>query len=734
MKNVSYEYKNAIRAPSRHLMSRIVVKGKINTEITDSNIESIEIDNSVLSNDKFVVGGGIASTITISLNNYQEQLNNINFENKWINVYFKIELENSTWEEVYYGTYWIEEAKITGKKISLEGYDLLGKLDKKYKCKINYPALISAIVEDMQNVLNVEFGDNLKNANYNFNNLLIKNKPGGTFRQVLTDIAAINGGFLTCIQDVIDIKYFSNSDISINKDNAFKITTNNTYMNLTGVNINKMLSGDSDGTVMTLEIALLDGISEKNIAEIARYILNMYKDMTYLGFSSEWQGDYAMDVCDKIIVNDKEEVESIVTNNKITYKGGLKATTEAKINKDEIEATTLEVQMVEQELNKNNGGVYYYTNDADLSIADKRQLCFFEYTTSSSANLVLLVSIQLKGTATVQAEISIGNSKVLFSPKVSINGEGLLSFSYPVLQQGADEGHSLAVTLVTSSAMTIEAEQAQIILYGQRLVGGLDSSKPHAEVAQNIKYIPMNINVNTNALVNVQVPIPSISTENILYTNELNAKGINSNVLITMLKKADIIVTDSKCYYDNATSIIGTVNTKKDDYIIATISATGIITIPPGWILLKTIGTTGISTLCFIYKKIDTEINEIEVTITQSSESLCYLNLISVSGLDNIEYANEFEVISTEAVTEVITHNKATEKLIWGCSAYDWIETGEWQTERLEAISIKDNVPVLANFMDIAEDNVTRTFLINPSSKCLIGALKLTQKDEEVII
>ena len=76
-------------------MSRIVVQGKINTEITDSNIESIEIDNSVLSNDKFIVGGGIASTITIALNNYQEQLNNINFENKWINVYFKIELENS---------------------------------------------------------------------------------------------------------------------------------------------------------------------------------------------------------------------------------------------------------------------------------------------------------------------------------------------------------------------------------------------------------------------------------------------------------------------------------------------------------------------------------------------------------------------------------------------------------------------------------------------------------------
>ena len=244
----------------------------------------------------------------------------------------------------------------------------------------------------------------------------------------------------------------------------------------------------------------------------------------------------------------------------------------------------------------------------------------------------------------------------------------------------------------------------------------------------------MNINVNTNALVNVQVPIPSISTENILYTNELNAKGINSNVLITMLKKADIIVTDSKCYYDNATSITGTVNTKKDDYIIATISATGIITIPPGWILLKTIGTTGISTLCFIYKKIDTEITEIEMTVTQSSEDKFYLNLISVSGLANIEYANEFEVISTEALTEVITHNKATEKLIWGCSAYDWEETGEWQTEGLETISIKDNVPILSNFIDIIEDNITRKFSINPGSKCLIGALKLTQKDEEVIV
>lgn len=478
MKIVSDSYKTAIRSPSRTLGARVEVIASPNIIINDENLERIEIDNGILTSEQFVIGGGIASSISVSINNYDEKFEGINFEGKLMKVFFKIQLVDGTWEEVFYNNYWIEECKKTGKNIKLEGFDKLATdiLDSKYSSTLTFPAKVSDIVYDMRR-LAVDFGYNLKNNTYSFNDLMIPQKPQGSFRQVLTDIATIAGGFLVCLSGLVDIYVLNDTDVEITNNNSFKTTVSNSFSDITGVIVNGYEVGSNTGNVLRQEIALLNGISEGYLEAIAVNMLNYYKTTQYVGFNSEWQGDFAMEVCDKIKVYDEKDVPhlSIVTNNKIRYCGGLKATTQAKISKKQVENKTAREQYVETQVQENNMGIYTYTNESAVQVPSNilTDICTLEYETSSNSNLLLFVTIQINATALVECKFYIDDVLCALNPKVNVVNFGALSFNYAVVKVLANEKHKLIIKLLSSADIAIDANQVQVALFGQKIIGGI---------------------------------------------------------------------------------------------------------------------------------------------------------------------------------------------------------------------------------------------------------------------
>ncbi|SHK37686.1 Kelch motif-containing protein [Hathewaya proteolytica DSM 3090] len=489
MKNVSAAYKTAIRSPSRILGAKIIVQGTTTLTITDDNIETIEVDNAILASENFAIGGGIASPISISLSNHDNKYDNINFEDKMIKLYFMIQLADGKWEEIFYNDFWIEEYKETGKSIKLEGFDKLAMdiLDSKYSSELVFPAKVNAIVADMEKTLGIQFGYNFKNSTYSFNDLMIPQKPQGSFRQVLTDVATIAGGFLVCLSGLVDIYVLNDTDVEITNYNSYKTTVSNSFSNITGVVVNGYEVGDSTGNVLNQEIALLNGIGEGYLEAIAVNTLHYYKATQYIGYNAEWQGDFAMEVCDKIKVYDEKDVAhlSIVTNNKIRYCGGLKATTQAKISKKAIENKTAQEQYVETQTQENNMGMYTYTNETAVQVGSNvsTEICTLEYETSSSSNLLLFVTIQINATATVECKFYVDNILCALRPKTNVVNFSTLSFNYAITKVQANEKHKLSVRLISSTTITIDANQVQVALFGQKVIGGVSPYMPTVKPA-----------------------------------------------------------------------------------------------------------------------------------------------------------------------------------------------------------------------------------------------------------
>lgn len=203
----------------------------------------------------------------------------------------------------------------------------------------------------------------------------------------------------------------------------------------------------------------------------------------------------------------------------------------------------------------------------------------------------------------------------------------------------------------------------------------------------------------------------------------------------------EMSITDTKCYeVTNATTLTGTVQANAGDIVLATISHRSEFTTPSEWDkLYESIGISSSSgttqKMVFAIKKIDAT-GEVSFTATQSSSGRMYLNLISISGISEIESANEYEAYSTNAIKSINVPNKIEgEKLIWGCSAISWVTSGGlWSTSPndLDIVSLPSDVAARqANFIDKGNGSaINRSFIPNASSGTVlvISAVRLIQE------
>lgn len=458
MKETSQEYKKAILESSRIISSKIIINGE---KYTDEDIISINIEESILNNEKFELGGGIATSVNIEINNYSNKFKDYKFKNKWFELYFYIEIAineyQSRIEEIYFGKYYIFETELSGKIIKLECYDTLILTDKAYKPNIGFPATVYDIVIDIANILNLKLSDKIVKRRFNNNDLLIEYKPNSdeaTYRQVLMDCAVIAGSFLIIKYGEIEFLDLVETDIQITGNNWFDVIIGSESNKINFVDINGVVAGYPFENGLQLSILLLDYNKENEIREVAQSILNKYKNFVYTGFSMDWQGDFALDVGDKLIIHDKYDIPqtTFISDNKINYNGGLSSTIEAKIDKEEVRSASRTIQRLDSNLKKLESGFIQTNESIELyvkEITDKQE-------TLESKFEILSGSIEAIVQSTVDEAVSkivIDTEKIVMEVTKKIDGEYIVS----TINQSAEKIEMSAINIDLEGYVTFNS-------------------------------------------------------------------------------------------------------------------------------------------------------------------------------------------------------------------------------------------------------------------------------------
>ena len=202
----------------------------------------------------------------------------------------------------------------------------------------------------------------------------------------------------------------------------------------------------------------------------------------------------------------------------------------------------------------------------------------------------------------------------------------------------------------------------------------------------------------------------------------------------------EMAITDSKCYETTSgTTLTGTVNANAGDIVLATISHRSAFTAPDGWTKLYesiAVNSSFKQKMVFVIKKIEST-GLVSFTATQSTTGRIYLNLISISGISNIENT-DYEAISTVATMSISVPNKTEwERLVWGCTSPLWTLSNykHWVTspDDLELISLPNTTAARqANFIDDGNGMaIGRSFAPDAGtsgSEVIVKAVKLTQE------
>lgn len=562
MRDVSNDYKLAIRKSSRVVCSKLIFD---ENEIDDTDIISISVDESILSSEEFQLGGAIATNVDIEISNYLGKYNEFTFKDLKFKLIFGIELANTNFEYVEYGEYKVFEVKETGKSLKLECYDSFIDMDISYKTTLQYPQPVHTIISDISKVFNVKLSERLSSGKYNNSDLIITDRPDdATYRQILKDVAVIVGGFAVIKNGLLDIITIQETDVEINPSNFMKTTITSNYEKVSLIDLNGFTVGKLGGNKLELDIPLLDANDKDEVKKVASNILEIYKEFTYTGFKSDWQGDFSLEVGDSLKVTDinNKEYNSFVASNKISYSGGFKSTTEAKLNKKISKTANREVQRLQNKIKEAENGMYYYCNNNDVNVISAwGQFAFIGFALNGSTNLLLNVAIQVEGTGTLECKIMLDSTILGFMPKIKINEFGLLSFTIPLIQLQSSSSHGLSIMLKASDNMIIKGNQGQITIYGDKLSGALSDEYPHAEVKEEIKYDDF-YSLQTNLTDNVSVAIEKVinieNSDEVNYTGELfgNASD-NINIETVEFGYISDINNYSKSNYEyNTNSIV----------------------------------------------------------------------------------------------------------------------------------------------------------------------------------
>lgn len=312
MYNVSSNFKNYIKMPSRILSSRLVAGS---TTYTDIEIVDMSLESNLVPGDEFTIGNTICNKFETTL-----ITTNPIYALSVLTPYIGLNI-NGTVEEVPLGVFNSDPPKVTKSTTKIVAYDNMIKFEKAYFSDLGYPATIQSVATEICHKAGVSFSSML--PSYTTDKI-----EGKTLREAIGIIAGICGGFAR-INRVgnLEIVSLTTTDIAITTDNFYgsieKADKNFTIKKITAIREDNSTISSGSGQSYE-EITFSNNYITQAQLDAA---LTTYNGYSYRPIKFTWQGNPAIDVGDKITITDIDNtVYSIpVMRLKLTYQGGLKS-------------------------------------------------------------------------------------------------------------------------------------------------------------------------------------------------------------------------------------------------------------------------------------------------------------------------------------------------------------------------------------------------------------------------
>lgn len=281
--------------------------------------------------------------------------------------------------KIEFGTFTVTQPESYGNVVTIIGYDDMYKADKAYSTSLTFPATAKSVLIDCCNTCGILLGD----SSFLHNDFQIQTIPSNqyTHRQIIGYIAMIACGnaridrsgrlqimtydfdYTKEYHDLTDYNTLTNDtdDVQITgvktKRTVTKTKTDD-QGNTSEENVEEVVSTGSDGYVLELENALVNGNEETLIS----WIYEKFKGVTFRGFTMDYISYPIAEFMDKIKVTDwrGKSFYSVLTDVNFAFFGytTLKNSAESPMRNQsnyastDQKATILGRELVEQEKNQ----------------------------------------------------------------------------------------------------------------------------------------------------------------------------------------------------------------------------------------------------------------------------------------------------------------------------------------------------------------------------------------------
>lgn len=320
---VSEEFINTIRSPSRTFNARL----KINGKWYSTGLKKMTYENSSSSEESLQLGSAVSAKIELTVAKIDEL-----FENTEISVEIGLKLQGGAYEYVPVGIFTAEHPTNDENSTTFTAYDRMIKTTGIYISDLSYPAK----AKDVLNEISVQCGVLIDTSGID---VVIEKRPEGyTCREMIGYIASLVGGF-ACVNriGIIIIKWYEQTDfkLDLSRIMAFEKTESNYHLDYLTANIDNSNSYTAGGG--TLGVTFDNPFMTSSGLED---VYNKIKGFTYREVELKAPADIRLDVWD-IITAAVNGVEYSVPVMNIVYEydGGMSMTVKS-FGKTEVETST----------------------------------------------------------------------------------------------------------------------------------------------------------------------------------------------------------------------------------------------------------------------------------------------------------------------------------------------------------------------------------------------------------
>ncbi len=422
---VSLDYQEKIKENNRLFEARIQIqhsKGVLNLFDKDLALGTLVYTEGSQAGEEFTIGSTVASDISFTILNKPEYEDikvigatvtcNIGLlVEEGVDAHFlqpsqpsKMPGFEEKWEYVPLGRFNIDDVNKQRNTIELKAIDNMIKFDLPYSLsKLSYPATLYQIYINACNVCDV------LPATTSFPNMhhVVNERPQDdlTFRDIMGYVAELSGTFAKCNRNgALELSWYKATGLTLDPSNRFDFKPSDDVVQIKGIMVSTedttYLTGSEDYAIDLTDNPLLQG----NYETVLPNIFDNVKDTVFIPYTSNWQGNMAIQAGDIItqIDRDGKTYETLITKSTFKYRGrsnleakglpeisrGYKGSTNRKIaqikRKIDVEVgdklTTLEEQILAStELIANmlggyavqDGDAFYVADNKDLSKAMK---------------------------------------------------------------------------------------------------------------------------------------------------------------------------------------------------------------------------------------------------------------------------------------------------------------------------------------------------------------------------